>query len=147
VGDRATMLATVAAALEALSGLMEWPHGFDPAGMSSAVARPGTRAAFSLELGASSPIEGRQRRIVHLAESVGVGLLVDVRQSDHRSSLTAALELEDDVIAALLGGVPGWGVSWAGTTREPVGGDAGSAPYLAIRIAFLLVRSVDFGAQ
>ena len=145
MGARATMLNAVAAAVEGVTGLTEWPHGYDLEGMSAAAAlSSGSVGSFALEMGATTPIGDRHNPRVHLAESVTVGLLLDVRQSNHRAALALALEVEDDIVTAVLGSIPGWGVSLTGIERAPVGGDGGSAPYLAVRIGFALVCTVAF---
>lgn len=145
MGARKTMLDAVAAAVEGVSGLTEWPHGFDPEGMSAAVAIDASSAgSFSVEMASTTPLADRHRDRIHLSESIAVGLLVDVRQSDHRASLGIALDLEDLIVGALLSSIAGWSIVLTGIDREPMGADGGGAPFIAVRLSFDASATVAF---
>ena len=145
MGARADMLTAFVTSLVAVSGVEEWRYGFSPEHMSTAVAKPETRAAAAVWMPETVATGDRQMPRVRLTERIDVGLLVDVRQFDHLDTLGATLDLEADIIAALIAAdaVPGWSILFDSVTREPYGPDE-LAPLVVVTMSFALTATVAF---
>lgn len=139
--SRSALLAAIAAKLDALPGFVEADEE-DPTKMSMYLATQSARVGFSLDMPAGVVEAGRQRKRMSMAETVSIGLMVDVRQYNKRESAQLGIDTEDAVITAMLAGFPGWRVLFETSARTA----AKAGAMRRIDLTFEFGANIDFGA-
>jgi hypothetical protein len=144
MGAQATLLTSFRALVEAVTDLAEHKGAVTESGMPSTAAK-GTTAGFVVTMPATVPAGGRQRGDVIVTASIVVGLLIDVRQNNRPDAYGRAVDLEEAVLAATLGGpkVSGWNLTYLGTERTDEGGGA----YIGVRMAYEATAGISTGAS
>lgn len=144
MGARSTFLAAFRQLVEDVGGLTEHKGATTPEGLPAARTRGVDGSFFVVTMPTSAATGGRQRGDYTFAETVTVGLLIDVRQSDRPEAYGRSMDAEDGILAAVLGSakVAGWHITWQGTERA----DAGEGAYLATRMLFTAGHSGAVGS-
>lgn len=144
MGAQATMLSSFRALVEGVTNLTEHKGAVTESGMPAVQARQAGVAGFVVTMPSTAPVSGRQRGDVLVRVALVVGLLVDVRQGDRPGAYGRAVDLEDAVIAATLGGpkIAGWNLVWLGTERTSEGDGA----YIGVRMAYEASAGITTGA-
>lgn len=148
MGARSDMLTAFRQVLRDTPGLEEATAPRTGAGLPLSALRtqasPEATAKFVVSLAEATTIESgeRHRSIVRLSELVRVSIGVEVRQADRTGAYHHLLDLEDTVIAAILGGaIAGWQQTLSSVERQ----DVTEGATMLSTLTFRLVASVNFG--
>lgn len=145
MGARKTLYDGVRAAVEAISGLTEHKGAVTAEGLPSPGAKRAGASMFVVRMPTTAAIGDRQRSRWRDSEVVTVGLLIDMPQMDRPAGFGRSLDLEDDIISAVLTSTTaaGWTTLFAGSTRD----DAGDGAYLTCLLTFEAVATLNLAGS
>lgn len=139
---RSDFLTAVTAVVEAIADWTEHKGAVTEQGLPATAVR-GAGNKFVVTMPGAAAVGDRGRNHQRVTETVTVGFLVEIKQSDRPASLSTALQAEDALLAAMMGSgvVDGWDIAWEGTERA----DVGEGAYFGVRVTFAATSTIPVG--